>query len=104
MSFQAMAWAVGQKLPTKEKFVLIMLANYAGETGLAWPSMNRLCGDTGMSKDSVIRAIKGLEELSLLSVERRSVEGVNLPNIYHLNLRGGSRSQRLWGSRSQRPR
>lgn len=27
MSFQAMAWAVSQKLPMKEKFVLLMLAN-----------------------------------------------------------------------------
>ena len=110
MSFQAMAWAVGQKLPTKEKFVLIMMANYADEDGKCWPSMNRLCEDTGMKKDSVIRAIKSLEEMGLAEVERRKIEGVNLPNIYHLNLRGvvahsdqgvvahseeGSRSQRL---------
>jgi DNA-binding transcriptional regulator YhcF (GntR family) len=110
MSFQAMAWAVSQKLPTKEKFVLIMMANYADEDGKCWPSMNRLCEDTGMKKDSVIRAIKSLEEMGLAEVERRKIEGVNLPNIYHLNLRGvvadsdqgvvahsedGSRSQRL---------
>jgi len=110
MSFQAMAWAVSQKLPTKEKFVLIMMANYADEDGKCWPSMNRLCEDTGMKKDSVIRAIKALEEIGLAEVERRKIEGVNLPNIYHLNLRGvvahsdqgvvahseeGSRSQRL---------
>jgi hypothetical protein len=111
MSFQAMAWAVGQKLPTKEKFVLIMLANYAGETGLAWPSMKRLCEDTSMSKDSVIRAVKNLEEMGLLEVERRVVEGVNLPNIYHLNLQGvvahsdqGVVAHSDHGSRSQRPK
>jgi hypothetical protein len=105
-----MAWAVSQKLPTKEKFVLIMMANYADEDGKCWPSMNRLCEDTGMKKDSVIRAIRSLEEMGLAEVERRKIEGVNLPNIYHLNLRGvvahsdqgvvahseeGSRSQRL---------
>lgn len=110
MSFQAMAWAVGQKLPTKEKIILLMMANYADENGKCWPSMNRLCDDTGMKKDSVIRAIKSLESLGLIETSRRKVEGVNLPNNYHLKMQGvvahsdhgvvansdkGSRSQRL---------
>lgn len=89
MSFQAMAWAVDIKLPVKEKITLLMLANYASnESGDCYPSINTLADSTGMSRDSVMRAIKSLEDLGLLKVNRRQVEGVNLPNSYTLNLRG----------------
>ena len=89
MSFQAMAWAVEIKLPVKEKITLLMLANYASnENGDCYPSINTLAEVTGMSRDSVMRAIKSLEEVGMLRVNRRQVEGVNLPNSYTLNLRG----------------
>lgn len=101
MSFQAMAWAVKQKLPAKEKLTLLMLANYASnEAGDCYPSISTLVEDTGLSKDSVIRAIKALEDAGLVAINRRQMDGVNLPNSYRLNLRGvvavcdqGSRSQ-----------
>lgn len=85
MSFQAMAWATEQKLPTREKFVLIMLANYASND--SWdchPSVNTLADDTGMSRDTVMRAIKTLESAGRVRVIRRTVEGINLPNVYRL--------------------
>lgn len=89
MSFQAMSWAVDIKLPVKEKITLLMLANYASnENGDCYPSINTLADVTGMSRDSVMRAIKSLEEGGFLRVNRRQVEGVNLPNSYTLNLRG----------------
>lgn len=91
MSFQAMAWAVKMKLPPKEKLLLLMLANYASnQTGDCYPSINTLCDDTGMSKSSVIRALQVLESARLIGVNRRSVEGINLPNFYRLNLDVGS--------------
>ncbi|MND38620.1 hypothetical protein D3C76_47740 [compost metagenome] len=84
-----MAWAVEIKLPVKEKITLLMLANYASnDNGDCYPSINTLADATGMSRDSVMRAIKSLEEQNLLRVNRRQVEGVNLPNSYTLNLRG----------------
>ncbi|WP_434456529.1 helix-turn-helix domain-containing protein [Stutzerimonas urumqiensis] len=91
MSFQAMAWATEQKLPTREKFVLIMLANYASND--AWdchPSLNTLAEDTGMSRDTVMRAIKTLESDGMLRVIRRNVDGINLPNVYRLIRSAGS--------------
>jgi hypothetical protein len=87
MSFSAMSLAISQNLPTKEKFILLMMANYADENLHCYPSITRLCSDTGMSKDSVIRAIKGLEERGLVSVRRQKQNGVNLCNSYDLNLR-----------------
>lgn len=97
MSFQAMAWATEQKLPTREKFVLIMLANYASND--LWdchPSVNTLADDTGMSRDTVMRAIKTLELDGFVRVIRRTVEGINLPNVYRL-IRSASAPRPLQG-------
>lgn len=86
MSFQAMAWAVDQTLPTREKFVLMILANYASnETWDCYPSLTTLASNTGMSRDTVMRAIKQLESMGALSTIRRMSDGVNLPNIYRIN-------------------
>lgn len=90
MSFQAMAWAVGLKLPTREKFVLLMLANYASsDQGECYPSLARLAADTGMVNNTVISAIQKLEALGVLTVERRKVDKASLPNLYRLNLAWG---------------
>jgi hypothetical protein len=90
MSFQAMAWAIKLKLPTREKFVLLMLANYASnDKGDCYPSLARLAEDTGMVNNTVIAAIQKLEEMGALTVQRRKMDGVNLPNVYRLNLGWG---------------
>lgn len=86
MSFQAMAWAVDQTLPTREKFVLMILANYASnDTWDCYPSLTTLASNTGMSRDTVMRAIKQLETMGAVSTIRRTSDGVNLPNIYRIN-------------------
>jgi biotin operon repressor len=87
MSFQAMAWAVSQKLPSKDKFVLVMMANFADEDGKCWPSLNRLADDTSMSRSTVQLAIKGLEAAGMLRIEKRIQDGVSLPNHYYLDLK-----------------
>lgn len=94
MSFQAMAWAVGQKLPMKEKFVLLMLANRTNhDTGRCDPSHRRIAEDCGMSPATVKRAIKELVAQGYLSVENRVKNGEKQPNQYKLHLdRVGSHS------------
>jgi biotin operon repressor len=82
-----MAWAVSHKLPSKDKFVLVMMANYADEDGKCWPSLNRLADDTSMSRSTIQLAIKGLETAGMLRIEHRSQDGVKLPNYYYLNLK-----------------
>jgi hypothetical protein len=88
MSFQAMAWAVKQApAGSKEKFVLLMLANYASnENGDCHPSLGEICDATMLSRDSVIRALKSLEDDGFISIEKKRVGKVNLPNSYSLNL------------------
>lgn len=113
MSFQAMAWAVKQSpAGSKEKFVLLMLANYASnENGDCHPSLTEICDATMLSRDSVIRALKSLEDVGLISVEKKRVGRVNLPNTYTLNLHvvvagsdhGGSRNVQGGSSKNARP-
>lgn len=100
MSFQAMAWAVKQVLPSREKLVLLMAANYADEYGKCWPSNGRLMADTGMTKNTITAAFRELEARGLLRIEHRSVEGVSLSNMYHLKLSAGGSGNDRGGSNS----
>lgn len=86
MSFQAMTWATEQKLPAKEKLVLLMLANcHNHHTNRCDPSHARLAEECGMSISSVKRAIAELEKKNLLTITNRKVGDVNLPNSYSFN-------------------
>jgi uncharacterized phage protein (TIGR02220 family) len=82
-----MTWAVEQKLPCAQKMVLLMLTNHAnGHTGRCDPSLTRLAEECGMSRDSVMRHIKTLEENGYLTVIRQKDGEINLRNKYELNL------------------
>jgi predicted transcriptional regulator len=61
MSIRAIDWALRQdiKLPT-DKFVLVILANYVGDTGLAFPATQTISRITGLSRISVVRALDRL--------------------------------------------
>lgn len=88
MSFQAMAWAVKQQIPTHEKFTLIMLSNYADANGKCWPSIETLCRDTGLSRPSVKRALRRLVELELIKKITRKMGNLQSSNFYLLSLSG----------------
>lgn len=85
MSFQAMAWAVEQKLPSTKKIVLLMLANRVNsDTGKCIPKIKTLAEDCGLSESATKSALKELAELGLLKVHPRFYEGQQLPNQYEL--------------------
>jgi DNA-binding GntR family transcriptional regulator len=88
MSFQAMAWAVEQKTGSAStKLVLLILANYADNAGVCWPSQERLANDTDMTDRSIRNAVAALVERGLLKVgERRGTTGVRKTNVYRLAL------------------
>lgn len=82
-----MHWAVQQRLPTMQKFVLLMLANRTNhDTGRCDPSHRRIADDCGMSPASVKRAIKALVDAEYLIVEGRIKNGEKQPNQYLLCL------------------
>ena len=83
-----MTWAVEQELPAMQKIVLLMLANRTNhDTGLCYPSHDRLAKECGMDKRSVINQIAKLESAGLLKV----IRSTNKPNSYILNLRSEKR-------------
>lgn len=84
MSFQAMAWATKIKLPTYEKFVLIMLSNYADEDGKCWPSIETLCNETGLSRPTVKRVLNKLAERGIIKKVRRTKGNLQTSNFYLL--------------------
>lgn len=61
MSVEAMSWAFAQRgISSSQKFVLVALADVAGETDECCPSIEDICFTTALSRESVLRALKGL--------------------------------------------
>ncbi len=54
------------KLRPNEKLVLIILANFTNEFGLAYPTLEQISGCTRLSRSSVIRALEKCEERGLI--------------------------------------
>ena len=72
MSFQAMAWAIKQKAGNATgKAVLLMLANYADEDGICFPSQNTLANECECSTRAISNWLKRFEEAGLIARETR---------------------------------
>ena len=85
MSFRAGTWAYEQNLKTVSKFILVTLAQAADENGYCFPSLKSLGKLCAISKPTVMKYIKELEEARLIEIERRTLEnGSAISNRYHL--------------------
>lgn len=81
-----MTWAVEQTLPPYEKLTILMLANYANAEGVCWPSIRRLCIDTGMSRATICKCLLNLEKKKLILRKRRLRKSGNQSTLYRLDL------------------
>ena len=72
MSFNAIIWAFKQVAPSREKLVLLALANRANDRDECWPSMGKVAIDCGMSRHTVLRAVAKLKELGLIETRQNS--------------------------------
>jgi hypothetical protein len=71
MSWQATAWAERQITGSPARKVLLMvLANYADQNGVCWPSQETLARGTEQSVDTVQRQLKKLQNLGVIERER----------------------------------
>lgn len=71
MSVDATRWAWSQRgLSPSQKLVLLSMADRAGEQHECWPSIKRLCFDTGLYRETVMAAIVLLEERGLIRATR----------------------------------
>jgi hypothetical protein len=99
MSIQAMSWALNQDVrPAAAKLLLIVIANYADDRNVAWPSKNRLATDCCMDKSSICRHLEALQVMGLLTITERTHEGVNISSLLTLNTDAtGSRTSATGG-------
>ncbi len=78
-------------LPYKEKWTLTILANYYNEKiGEAYPSIETISKNAGLSRRSIIRALTSLKEQGLITVKKRRRSGRFSQNVYDIHLVSGS--------------
>lgn len=89
MSGIALKWAWTQQLPIIEKLVLIVIAYYADNDGLAWPKSTGLREKTGLSRSGLKLQVRKLEKAGLLIRKDRFTEsGRQTTNGYQLSMGG----------------
>ena len=72
MSWQATAWAERKKTGSPaRKVLLLVLASYADEFGVCWPSQEVLANGTEQSLDTVQRQLRKLADMGIISVAVR---------------------------------
>ena len=91
MSIHHLNLALGiEGLRPTEKFILVLLANYADEKGSCYPSYTHIAEKIGLKTPKMVqKAIKKFSDLGLLVIEHRTLEnGGYTSNRYHLKLEG----------------
>ena len=86
MSFKCMTWASEQKTGSAtKKLILLLLADRANDKGTCYPSHTTISNDAEVSRRTVIRLLKELETMGLISIKNRSKDGKKTSNVYSLN-------------------
>lgn len=90
MSFAHVRQALNLKaVKGTARAVLVALADYADESGTAWPSIATLAADSGFSKTTVKTALRTLREKGIITTEPRTDEaGDPTSNLYLLHFEG----------------
>ena len=86
MSRSATEWAWTQKgLSVSEKFLLVALADRASvDENLCWPSKKKMMDDTGISKNTLTKILKSLQDKSLIIQTGKFVGKSNQVPIYKI--------------------
>lgn len=106
MSFQAMAWAVKQKVGNATgKAILLMLANYADERGECFPSQETLASECECSKRSVLDWLQKFEDIGILTRERRhGTGGYRRADLIRLSLGAVNSRENISGENPSKPK
>tara|TARA_R110002012_G_scaffold272981_2_gene458779 strand:- start:8735 stop:9382 length:648 start_codon:yes stop_codon:yes gene_type:complete len=67
-------------ITSTQKLILFCLANYSSEDGYSYPSHEKIAEITCLSRDSVLKNLRTLKDLGLLTWEKRN----NTSNLYQL--------------------
>lgn len=74
-----------EDLPARSKLVYMYLKDRANKEGQCWPAIQTIGRDLGLSRSTVKRALKDLEQAALLikQARKRENEG-NTSNLYQI--------------------
>lgn len=71
------------ELPSRAKLVFLYLCDRMNKEGVAWPGLNRMAADLSMSRSTVKRAIRDLEQAGLVRKEESfRLDGKQSSNRY----------------------
>ncbi len=93
-------WVIrSDKLHGTEKWVYITLLNRANAKGECWPSLSTLQKEVGVSKNTVLKTLRSLENKGLILRLRRRGDGKEYSsNLYRINAWEGCSEIELGGS------
>lgn len=88
MSIDALKWAKDQEAGSPgAKLVLLVLADYADEHGVSWPSKRKLAKVSEQNPRTIQRHLQHLQKIGLIIVDARSMkDGRQTSNGYRLPL------------------
>nr|DAH64369.1 MAG TPA: hypothetical protein [Caudoviricetes sp.] len=84
MSVEAMAWAIRQQLPAREKLILFCLSDVASSEGFLMPPIVVLEQKTGLGRVEINLSIKSLMDLDLI---RKNEEIIDNRPVYQMVMR-----------------
>lgn len=92
MSIHAVSAAFKYDCPNPSaKLVLLALANYANAEGVAYPSVDLVSKETGLSERTVRSCLKALADCGAISITaRRRRDGSQASSEYNLNIQGAA--------------
>jgi|GEM_PF-2650232 len=87
MTVQAITWALQSGTKPRERLVLIVLANYADEEGVCWPSQARMARETGYTRQTVSKILKALCDSGYITrTDRLRENGSRTSSMYVLKM------------------
>lgn len=87
MSVKATNWAWNQTLKPTALLVLLRLADFAGQDGRCYASYFRLTTDVNVSKNTIIKALKELQEWGYITkIKNKRENQANATNSFILNI------------------
>jgi hypothetical protein len=87
-------WAVSQNTGNSLRdLILIKLCNRAGKNGSCYPSFNTIAKDCSCTSRAVRMHVRALEQMGMISIERRCVDGMKTSNLYTFPLVKSDRNE-----------
>lgn len=65
--------------------VFAAISKHANKDGECWPSIETIGNLVGLSKPTIIKAVRVLEKAGVIQCERRSIDGMNSATLYRIS-------------------